>query len=334
MTSLPLQGCNVLELAPWRPGPYAGQLLAELGAAVVKVEPPGGDPMRSYPRIFDALTARKRTVQLDLKTDAGRAECLELAADAHVVLDGFRPGVADRLGVGPSAVAEVRPGVVYVSVSGFGATGPMRDAPGHDVNFLGWAGALSRRGGGGVAEPSFPVGDLAAGTAAALAAVAGYVRWLQTGEGAVVDVGMTDVLAQWSGLPGLNVAAGAESEGSTPLCSYGVFEVADGWVTLGVTSEDVFWRSLCDVLGLGDDLAALAFADRVARSAELRPFVADSLRTRCRDDVVAALLGADVPVSPVHTHDEAAAWAQLRERGVVIDGPDGRPVNGPLLRFD
>ena len=326
--ALPLHGCNVLELAPWRPGPYAGQLLAELGADVVKVEPPGGDPMRSYPRIFDALTARKRTVRLDLKTDEGRTACLALAAEAHIVLDGFRPGVADRLGVGPSAVAEVRPGVVYVSVSGFGATGPMRDVPGHDVNFLGWAGALWRRG-GGVAEPSFPVGDLAAGTAAALAAVAGFVRWLQTGEGSVVDIGMTDVLAQWSGLPGLNVAAGAGSEGTTPLCSYGVFEVGDGWVTLGVTSEDVFWRSLCEVLELGDDMAAVPFADRVARSAELRPLVASALRGRRRDDVVAALLAADVPVSPVHSHEEAATWAQLLERGVVVEGP----ANGPLLRF-
>jgi crotonobetainyl-CoA:carnitine CoA-transferase CaiB-like acyl-CoA transferase len=328
----PLDGCNVLELAPWRPGPYAGQLLAELGADVVKVEPPGGDPMRAYPRIFDALTARKRLVRLDLKSDAGRAECLALAADAHIVLDGFRPGVADRLGVGPSAVGAVRPGVVYVSVSGFGATGPMRDVPGHDVNFLGWAGALWRRG-GGVAEPSFPVGDLAAGTAAALAAVAGYVRWLQTGEGSVVDLGMTDVLAQWAGVPGLNVAAGADAEATTPLCSYGVFEVADGWVTLGVTSEDGFWRSLCDVLGLGDDLAALPFGERAARSAALRPVVADALRDRRRDDVVAALLAADVPVSPVHSHEEAAAWTQLRERGTVVDGPAHGPTNGPLLRF-
>ena len=327
---LPLHGCKVLELAPWRPGPYAGQLLAELGADVVKVEPPQGDPMRSYPRIFDALTERKRTVRLDLKTEQGRADCLALAADVHVVLDGFRPGVADRLGVGPSAVAEVRPGVVYVSVSGFGATGPMRDVPGHDVNFLGWTGALWRRGQGGVAEPSFPVGDLAAGTMAALAAVAGYARWLQTGDGSVVDIGMTDVLAQWAGLPGLNVAAGAQSESSTPLCSYGVFEVADGWVTLGVTSEDGFWRSLCAVLDLGDELAALPFGDRVARSEELRPVVADALRTRQRDDVVAALLAADVPVSPVHTHEEAAEWAQLRERGIVVEGP----AHGALLRFD
>lgn len=323
----------MLELAPWRPAPYAGQLLAELGAEVVKVEPPGGDPMRAYPRLFAALAAGKRSVTLDLKTPDGVAACLDLAADADVVLDGFRPGVAARLGVGPDDVRRVQPGVVYVSVSGFGATGPMANVPGHDVNYLGWAGAMWRRDAGGVAEPAFPVADLAAGTAAALAAVAGWARSSRTGRGAVVDIGMTDVLAQWAGLPGANATAGFDEE-QPELCSYGVFEVADGWITLGVTAEDPFWRALCAALDLGDELAALAFPDRVARSAALRPVIAAALRPRRRDEVVAALLAADVPAGPVLSHAEAAGLPQLRVRGVVYDGPDGEPAHGPLLRFD
>ena len=116
------------------------------------------------------------------------------------------------------------------------------------------------------------------------------------------------------------------------LCSYGVFEVADGWVTLGVTAEDGFWRSLCGVLGL-DDLVDIGFAERVAGTAELRPRVAGALRGRSRDEVVAALLAADVPAGPVLSHAEAAASEQLRARGVVVDGPDGEPQHGPLLRF-
>ena len=328
--ALPLDVCNVLELAPWRPAPYAGQLLAELGARVVKVEPPAGDPMRSYPRIFAALSAGKRSVHLDLKSTEGRDACLALAADAHVVLDGFRPGVADRLGVGATAVQGVRPGVVYVSLSGFGASGPMANVPGHDVNYMGWSGGLWRRH-GGPAEVALPVADLAAGTAAALAAVAGWTRWLRTGEGAVVDIGITDVLAQWAGLPGGHAAADVEGDQPT-LGTYGVFEVADGWITLGIIAEDPFWRSLCAALDLGA-VAALTFPERVQRSRELRPLIADALRHRRRDEVVAELLAADVPVGPVLSHAEVAAWEQLRVRGVVVDTDDG-PAHGPLLRFD
>jgi len=294
---LPLAGCNVLELAPWRPGPHAGRLLVDLGADVVKVEPPGGDPMRAYPRLFRELAAGKRSRVLDLKDPDDRAACIDLASDAHVVLEGFRPGVADRLGVGYDALRAVQPGVVYVSVSGFGADGPLAQAPGHDVNYLAWAGALWRRDGSGPVEPAFPAADLAAGSCAALAAVAGYVGWLKTGEGGHVDLAMTDVLATWAGLPGVNATSDSTVE-QPGLCSYGVFPVADGWIALGITTEDRFWRSLCEAVGLGE-LAGVAFADRVARTRELRPVVGAALADHRRDDLVARLLAADVPVAPV-----------------------------------
>jgi crotonobetainyl-CoA:carnitine CoA-transferase CaiB-like acyl-CoA transferase len=332
---LPLDGCNVLELAPWRPGPHAGRLLADLGADVVKVEPPGGDPMRAYPHLFRELAAGKRSRVLDLKVPGDLAACLELAAGAHVVLDGFRPGVADRLGVGYDAVRAVQPAVVYVAVSGFGADGPLAQAPGHDVNYLAWSGALWRRGAGGPVEPAFPAADLAAGTAAALAAVAGWVGWLRTGEGGFVDLAMTDVLTTWAGLPGVNastasVGADASDEGSG-LCSYGVFAVADGWVALGITTEDKFWASLCRDVGL-DDLAGVGFADRQARTAELRPVLAAALAPHERDRLVATLLAADVPVAPVLSHEEAAVLPHLRERGTIVEDGDGLAL-GSVLRL-
>jgi crotonobetainyl-CoA:carnitine CoA-transferase CaiB-like acyl-CoA transferase len=318
---LPLEGCNVLELAVWRPGPYAGRLLADLGADVVKVEPPGGDPMRYYEQLFASTNAGKRSVALNLKDAADRAACVELARDAHVVLEGFRPGVADRLGVGPDQLRAVQPGLVYVSVSGFGATGPLRDLPGHDVNYMGWAGAL--RGG---EEAGLAVGDLSAGMTAALAAVAGYTRALRSGDGAFVDIGMTDVLAQWAGLPG---PAGE----TTKPPSYGVFEAADGLLTLGVTAEDPFWRSLCGVLGLPDDAAALPFAERMARVGPLRSAVTVAVRGRGRDELLAALRAADVPSGPVNDAAAMASEPHLRERGIVVDDADGQPACGPLLRF-
>src|SRR4051794_36252764 len=141
-----LAGLRVLDLTIWRPGPYATQLLAEHGADVLKVEPPGGDPMRSMPDLFDILGAHKRSIVLDLKTDEGRARCLELAADCDVFVESYRPGVADRLGVGYDAVAAVNPVVVYCSISGFGAFGPLAGVPGHDVNYLAYSGVLAPHG--------------------------------------------------------------------------------------------------------------------------------------------------------------------------------------------
>src|SRR4051794_2290810 len=142
-----LAGLRVLDLTVWRPGPYATQLLAEQGADVLKVEPPGGDPMRSMPDLFDILGAHKRSVILDLKQDADRTTCLSLAAEADVFVESYRPGVADRLGVGYDAVSACNPAIVYCSVSGFGAIGPLARVPGHDVNYLASSGALRPSGG-------------------------------------------------------------------------------------------------------------------------------------------------------------------------------------------
>lgn len=325
--ALALEGCKVLELAIWRPAPYAGQLLQELGAEVVKVEPPGGDPMRTYPHLFAQVAAGKRSVVLDLKDDADRARCLELAVAADVVLEGFRPGVAARLGVGPDQLRAQRPSLVYVSVSGLGATGPLALAPGHDVNYAAWAAALTPRDGSEPRDLPLPIADLAAGMAAALAAVAGWTRALRTGEGAFVDVAMTDVLATWAGLPGVNAVAGAPTE-SARMCAYGVFAVADGHVALGVTTEDPFWDALCRALGI-DDLVGVGFLDRLARGDELRARVTAAMTGARRDELVAALLAADVPIAPVQSHAEMATTEHLWARGTLVEGP----TFGPLLRF-
>jgi crotonobetainyl-CoA:carnitine CoA-transferase CaiB-like acyl-CoA transferase len=207
-----LSGLRVLDLSVWRPGPYATQLLAEIGADVLKVEPPGGDPMRSYPELFASLNANKRSIVLDLKRDDDLGRALELAADADVLVEGFRPGVADRLGVGYSGVRAVAPSIVYCSVSGMGQTGPFRLVPGHDLNYQAWAGALTPEG--GAPEVSkLPIADLAGGMAAAFAVCAAVVRRQRTGEGEYIDTAMTDVLATWTG------AAVPRSRDAATACS-------------------------------------------------------------------------------------------------------------------
>src|SRR6266700_7587973 len=213
-------GLRVLDLTIWRPGPYATQLLAELGAEVLKVEPPGGDPMRAYPDLFASLSADKRSVVLDLKNDDDRARALELAADADVVVEGYRPGVADRLGIGDDDVRKVNTSVIYCSVSGLGQDGPLAQVSGHDINYLAWSGSLTPEG-GSPREPAVPVADLSGGMAAAFAVCAAVVRRLQTGEGERIDVAMADILATWTGA----VAPRAEGtdEEARGVPGYGTF---------------------------------------------------------------------------------------------------------------
>jgi crotonobetainyl-CoA:carnitine CoA-transferase CaiB-like acyl-CoA transferase len=258
-----LSGVRVLDLSVWRPGPYATQLLAELGAEVLKVEPPGGDPMRSYPELFASLHANKRSIMLDLKTDQDRRRALELATAADVLVEGFRPGVVDRLGLGYEDVRDVNRAIVYCSVSGMGQDGSLALVPGHDLNYQAWAGSLAPDGGPPVV-PAVPIADLAGGMAAAMGICAALVRRLSTGEGERLDVAMADVLATWTG------AVQPRAEGTDPssrgVPGYGVFATADGtYLALGVLTEDHFWSPLCTVLGLAD-CAELGFVERMART--------------------------------------------------------------------
>src|SRR5256885_13394137 len=215
-----LSGVRVFALSVWRRGPYATQLLAEIGADVLKVEPPGGDPMRSYPGLFDSLNANKRSIVLDLKSDGGRARALELAARADVVIEGFRPGVVARLGVAYDDVRAVNPAIVYCSLSGMGQRGPLALAPAHDLNYQAWAGALRPEGNEPVVG-RLPIADLAGGVFSAFAICAAIVRRQRSGEGEYIDVSMSDVLATWTG------AVAPRAEGADPTArgvpGYGLF---------------------------------------------------------------------------------------------------------------
>jgi crotonobetainyl-CoA:carnitine CoA-transferase CaiB-like acyl-CoA transferase len=323
-----LDGTRVLDLGIWRPAPFATQLLCELGAEVLKVEPPGGDPMRQYPTIFRNLSFHKRSVVLDLKSTDGRSRALELAAAADVVIEGFRPGVADRLGVGYEAVLAVNPTVVYCSLSGYGQRGPLRAVPGHDANYMSWAGAPP--------AISLPVADLAGGAYAALAICAALVAKARTGEGELIDVSMTDVVATWATGDTENTAEPARAEGAPRprIPHYGLFDTADGrQVTLGIISENHFWDGLCRAFGFPDPWRALSFGERQARADEIEPAVREAIRGRDRDDVVALLSAHDVPVAPVLSVQEVPAAVHFRERGTAVTAPDGRPALVHPVRY-
>jgi alpha-methylacyl-CoA racemase len=328
-----LTGVRVLDLSIWRPGPYATQLLVELGADVVKIEPPGGDPMRVFPTLFAVLNAGKRSAAFDLKNPSEREAVLTLAHDADVVVEGFRPGVVRGLGVDDESVRRVNSSVVYCSISGYGQDGPLADLPGHDVNYQAWAGTLEpRTDDDAPVVPRPPIADLAGGAYAALAICAALVRRSRTGEGDAIDVSMTDVLASWTGaVPPLALPDGQEVGGQ--VAGYGTFRTADGgWVALGVISEDHFWSGLTRVLGL-DDAGALSFAERLALGARLTARIADAIGERKRDELVRELADAGVPASPVLSQGEMLRAEHFRSRGTVVDGPDGEPFMQHPLRY-
>jgi len=326
-----LEGIRVLDFGIWRPVPYATQLLADLGADVIKVEPPGGDPMRAFPGLFATMNAHKRSIELDLKEPADLERALELAADAHVVIEGFRPGVADRLGIGPDAVRRVNPSVVYLSLSGFGQTGPRRLTPGHDHNYQAVAGTLTPEGGDPPASGGVPWADVAGGLAAAFAVCAALVRRLGHGDGEVVDLAMTDVLATWTGAvtAGVVPTVGRRLSGAP---GYGTYRARDGWITLGAITEAHFWRAICDGLGL-EDVRDLPLAEQLERAGELRDRIAVAVGALDRDEVVARLAEAGAPVAPVHDRAGMVADPHLRARGTVVEGPDGAPAMAHPVRF-
>jgi len=322
-----LSGIRVLDLSIWRPGPYATSLLVPLGADVLKVEPPGGDPMRFYPGLFAAVNEGKRSIELDLKDTVDRARALELATRADVLVEGFRPGVLARLGLHEAAVRARNPGIVYCSISGYGQHDPRATLPGHDVNYQAWSGALTPEGGRATTVPPLPSADLAAGLTAAFGICAAALGRMTSGEGTYLDVSMTDVLATWTGPAGPGAAGRSQADPpSAPTPGYGLFATADGGqVALGVVNEQHFWANLCGALGLGG-VAALGFDERLGRGAELQRAIAEAIATEPRDELVTRLVGAGVPVAPVLDREGMLAANPFPRFPIRLPLPGARPV--------
>jgi alpha-methylacyl-CoA racemase len=296
MTAGMLAGVSVLDLSVWRPGPYATSLLSGLGADVLKVEPPTGDPMRHYPELFDAVNGGKRSIALDLKRPEDKDRVWDLAGRADVLVEGFRPGVMARFGLDAATVRASHPRLVYCSISGYGQQGERAQWPGHDVNYQAWAGSLSPEG--QLPDmPPLPIADLASGVTAAMGICAALLGRAHHGQGTFLDVSMTHVLATWTGAASTRSATSEPGPSAVP--GYGLYATADQrQVALGVVNEDHFWAGLCTELAL-DQFAPLDFAARSARGVAINQLVADAIATRERDDLVTALSLAGVPVAPV-----------------------------------
>ena len=329
----PLSGRVVISLAEQYPGPYAAMLLADLGADVTMVERPGGEPTRRFPALFHALNRNKRAIALDLKTEHGRRALESMLAGADILLDGFRPGVLERLGFEPRRLRQAYPRLVVVSISSYGQTGPDRELGAHDLAVQGRAGLLASMPG----DPGpVPTADLVAGVFAALGAVSALSARDNRGDGAHVDVSMLDCLLAWQAVRMAEPLTGDTTTGYPPRePAYGVFRCADGRdIVLAIAGEDDQWKALCDVLGFTGE-REYGVAEREERSDELRTLLARVLACHRSDQIVTSLDAAQVSCGVVQTPAEAVDDGQVEARKMVVETvPSRRRVVRQPLLFD
>jgi alpha-methylacyl-CoA racemase len=338
----PLEGLRVLDLSRLLPGPFCSLLLADLGAEVTKVEDLGmGDYARWSPpylegvedsarsAFFLALNRNKRSIRIDLKSEQGRAVLLRLARDHDVLLESFRPGVLDRLGVGYERLREENRGLVYCAISGYGQDGPYRDRAGHDMNYLGLNGVLALTGerDGPPIQASAQIADVGGGALMAAVGILAALRERErSGEGQVVDVSMFDGALSW--LAG--VAAGVlndpaarpprrgEQMLSGSLLCYRPYACADGWVTLGAL-EPKFWQAWCRGVGR-EDLIEHQFQ---APGSDAHREVEAIFAARTRDEWAAFAAEHDCCLEPLLELEEAldSELVRAREMVVALDQP-------------
>jgi crotonobetainyl-CoA:carnitine CoA-transferase CaiB-like acyl-CoA transferase len=324
----PLRGVRVISFAEIYPGPYATLLLADLGADVVMVErAKGGDPARGFPALFRALNRGKRSIALDLKQPEGVEAARRLAARADVLVEGFRPGAMERLGLGSETLRAENPGLVYASLTGFGPDSPYGTRPAHDLSFQALAGI---QGDGPVGV--VPWADVTCGIFGALGIIAALFGRERSGRGAHVDVAMLDGLLSVV-TPSLFGALNGDDPGLPPQQpAYGCFATADGQLlSLSVTVQDAFWQRLCAALEL--DASDLTLAERHAQRDALAQQVAEIIATRTRDDWEARLRGADVPFGAVQGFADVAQDPHLAARGLLTLLGGEAHVRQPV-RFD
>lgn len=330
----PLEGVKVLDLTRLLPGGYATLLMADLGADVVKVEQPEqGDYIRWLPPMVGehsaahiGLNRNKRSVTVNLKSSDGRALLMSLVESYDVLIESFRPGVMDRLGVGYEALSKRNPKLVYCAISGYGQDGPRAQVAGHDANYIGYAGLLSVIGAEGERPviPGVQIGDLAGGgMSAVIAVLAALVRRGVTGRGDFCDVSMMDGAVSWSSIHAAAFfASGAVPQRELMALSgafpcYRIYPAADGWLTVAAF-EPQFWATLCESIAR-PDLLDDGFATGSRRNevlAELEALFA----TRTRAEWMAHFDGLDVCVGPVNDFAEALDDEQVRHRAMVIEG--------------
>ncbi|PTH90079.1 carnitine dehydratase [Streptomyces sp. A244] len=331
----PLSGVRVVELAGIGPGPFAAMLLADLGADVVRVDRPGGPGLAIDPAC-DVTNRNKRSVVVDLKAPDGPEQVLDLAARADILVEGYRPGVAERLGVGPEPCHARNPRLVYGRMTGWGQDGPLAQRAGHDIAYIAPTGTL-----GMIGRPEEPpavpanlLGDYAGGSLYLVVGVLAALHHARaTGTGQVVDAAIVDGTAHLSTMiHGMLAAGGWQDRRGANLLDggcpyYGTYETADGRYMAVGALEPQFYAEFLTLLGVGDRAAA---RKDVARWGELREEVAARFKSRTRDEWTAVFDGTDACVTPVLSLREAPHHPHLAARGTFTDhGGITQPAPAP-----
>ena len=340
-----LEGIKVLDLSRLAPGPFCTMLLSDFGADVLLVEGPRhlvtrgaaaerDEEAEARELRHDALRRNKRSIVLNLREDAGKEIFYSLCEDADVVLEGFRPGVVNRLGVDYETVSRINPGIVYCSLSGYGQDGPYRLMVGHDINYIAMAGALGAIGRPGQ-KPSIPLNILAdyagGGTMAAFSVATALLARERSGRGQYIDLAMSDGVMYLLAAAVSRMLAGGEpprpgaSSYSGVNPHYDVYETADGgYISLG-TQEAHFWENLCDVVGREDFKPLQHETDR---HPEIRAHLEATFRQQTRDEWFAQLKETELCIAPVYSLDEALEDPHNRHRGMLssVASADGEQV--------
>lgn len=351
----PLAGLRVLELARVLAGPWAGQLLADLGADVVKIERPGsGDDTRHWgppfvggreaahgaSSYFESTNRGKRSIAIDLATSEGQVRVAALAAQADVLIENFKVGALARYGLDHAALAVSNPRLIYCSVTGFGQTGPYAGRPGYDFMIQGMSGAMSLTGvpDGEPMKSAVAYADIFTGLYASTAILAALRARDQTGRGCQIDMALLDTQIAVLGNQAMHYLVSGEApprvgNAHSAIVPYQVFPVADGHIIIACGNDDQF-RRLCGVLD-AHWCADTAFATnpaRVVNRATLVPLIAARTRIWGKHDLLAAFEGVGVPAGPINSLPEVFADPQVVHRGMVAALPsdDGAPI--PALR--
>jgi len=322
-----LSGKRVLDVTSSLAGPTCAQLLASLGAEVVKIEPPGGDHARAWGppfvdgegAMFLASNAGKQSLVLDLATDAGLTRLLELVDDADVLVQSLRPGAADSRGFGPGAIRARKPDLVYCSIGAFGSRGPLCDQPGYDPLLQAASGIMSVTGETG--RPPVRVGVSLIDLATGLWAAFGILAALQRGGGALVEVSLYETALwllnyQLVGYLGSGEIPRREGTALGQIAPYQVFPTRDGELMI-VAGNDKLFRALCAVLQIEPDERFATNPQRAAARAELAALIEARTRTWSTDELLDALVAAGIPASPVRDVGEAAQHEQTLALGIL-----------------
>lgn len=348
LVTMPLENIRVLDLTRLLPGPYCSQFLADFGAEVIKIEEPHvGDYARwttpqvnGYSALFASLNRNKKSITLDLKSKTDREKFLTLVESSDVLIESFRPGVMERLGIGYDTLKKINPKLIYCAITGYGQTGPYKDKPGHDINYLSYAGLLHYNT-NDCEKPVVPAVQIADIGGGALMGVAGILLALiarqKNGKGQFVDISMLDGTVSWMQTILPDYFAGKKYEKNELLLAggracYGVYETSDGRYLAVGALEPKFWKAFCEGIKRPDLIPLLNAPPE--KQKEIRNIIQTEIRKKSLAEWNEIFEKTEACVSPVLTVEEMLNHEQMKARDMFVEFDENTYLANPIKLSD